>query len=142
MVKNVLHTTGDLSMVQSKKHNRIGFWNYANSFTGGQVLGQSIQAAGAGQIAMGNPVTGLAMVAAGSVPGALVKGTIDVNAQVRISGGGSNINVTGTAQSRPFPSVTGYAYTVNADGSINTKKLFYQDETQPSDLTMPMRPIN
>ncbi len=33
VVKNVLDTDGDLSLVQSKKNSNAGYWNYAKSFT-------------------------------------------------------------------------------------------------------------
>jgi len=33
VVKNVLDNNGDLSMVQSKKNQNAGFWNYASNFT-------------------------------------------------------------------------------------------------------------
>ena len=33
VVKNVLNSNGDLSIVQSKKNSNMGYWNYADSFT-------------------------------------------------------------------------------------------------------------
>jgi len=69
-------------------------------------------------------------------------GTIDLNATIKITGGGANINVSAPSrEARPFPSYTGYAYYYGADGKLVTQKLFYRDETVPADLPKPMTPI-
>lgn len=68
-------------------------------------------------------------------------GTIDVSAQIQITGRGDNIAVTGSALSRPYPSVTGYAYIGMSNGTVRTVELFRQDEAHPRDLTKPMRRI-
>jgi len=115
---------------------RIGLRNGAN---GAQVLANDIQASA---VIQGNTPAGVATAIAGGIAQAMAPpGTIDVNAQIRIIGSGDNTIVTGTAQSRPFPSVTGYAYIGMANGSVRTVDLFSQDETRSSDLTKPMRPI-
>lgn len=113
--------------------------NGANGF---QVLGENLQTTGAVQAASGNPVAGAITNTAGRVVSAAAPaGTIDVSARIRISGSGDNIRVSGVGQSRPYPSVTGWAYIGMSDGSVRTVRLFRQNETKPSDLTKPMRPI-
>jgi RHS repeat-associated protein len=104
---------------------------------------QDVQTAGAIIGNSGSPIAGAATVIAGQVGEALAPGgTIDVSAQARITGSGDNIRVQGWGQSRPYPSVTGYAFTRNADGSITRTQLFRQDEAKPEDLRKPKRPIN
>lgn len=80
---------------------------------------------------------------AGKVVEALAPpGTIDLNATIKMSGGGSNINVSAPIrEARPFPSYTGYAYVYGADGKVVTQELFRRDETVPEDLPKPMTRI-
>lgn len=113
-----------------------------NGANGYQTQGDNLQAAGATQMAMGNTVTGAATNIVGRVMSAgAPDGTIDVSARIRISGSGDNIKVSGLGLSRPYPSVTGYAYIGMANGTVRTVELFRQDEAKPRDLTKPMRPI-
>ncbi|MBS1768298.1 MAG: RHS repeat-associated core domain-containing protein [Acidobacteria bacterium] len=88
--------------------------------------------------------------AIGGVPAAAVKiaeaqvpkGTIDVQARVKLTGSGDKTSVTARARARPFPSATGWAYIGMSDGTVKTVLLFRYDETKPSDLVKPMRRIN
>jgi hypothetical protein len=114
-----------------------------NGTNGGQVLGNKIIGAAIEEGLSGDDVGfygGMAL--GGMIKAAAPAGTIDVAAQIRITGSGDNIRVTGHAQARLYPSVVGYAYVGQSDGSVRAILLFHHDETQPSDLTKPMRPIN
>ena len=73
--------------------------------------------------------------------GASPAGTIDAVGKVTISGPTSNPTVSFSGQARLFPSYTGYVYTKNEDGSVNTVQLFQRDETVYTDLPKPMTPL-
>ena len=123
--------------LESSTQMRVELRDGANGY---QVAARDMQVAGA---LAGNPIVGAALVTAGQTMESNVPpGTIDVSVQIRITGSGNNINVGASAQSRPFPSVSGWAYTVNADGTVKITPLFRRDETKPSELTKPMTPIN